>query len=182
MLLSPLAPAFTPSKPEFAIYNDGVPCMISAGERGEVEIIAGLSDEVLDIIFPLTAEDAAELEECDSFVETLATLSILEDQETLFRQRFHDFHVKRWEARREEGLIGRPHPKRNTIKPKIHRNLKMGREDETNIVSFAHSLKQKERLSLKKLNKAENKSLKAQKKMKSFVSNTRPIIQPRKQN
>ena len=181
MLLSPLAPAFSPNTAHFAIYNNGVPSMISAGERGESEIIAGLSDEVLDNFFPLTAQDVAEMEECDAFVEVLATLSLLEDQEQTYRERFESFHSKRWEARREDGLIGRPRAARNTIEPKIHRGLSQTKEEKT-MVRFDPIKRQGDMIHKKNHQKSESKALKASRKFKNFGCSGRPILQPRKQN
>ena len=181
MILSPLAPAFTPNTAQFAIYNNGVPCMVSAGKRGESEIIAGLSDEVLDIIFPLTAEDVAEMEECDAFVEVLATLSLLEDRESVYRARFDDFHSKRWEARREEGLVGRPHAVRNTIKPKKHFALGKHVESEKSIVKVDPSTKQSQMMQARHRSSADAKSMRVPSNMKRYASVTRPIVQPRKQ-
>jgi len=181
MILSPLAPDFTPNNVHFAIYNNGVPSMISASKRGESEIIAGLSDEVLDMIFPLTAEDVAEMEECDAFVEVLATLSLLEDQEFTYRERFGSFHTKRWEARREDGLLGRPRAARNTIEPKIHRGLGQIREDHP-LVRFNPNKKHIEIVRKKNFHGIESKALKASRKFKNFGYSGRPILQPRKQN
>ena len=181
MILSPLAPTFTPNTAQFAIYNNGVPSMVSAGEKGESEIIAGLSDEVLDIIFPLTAQDVAEMEECDAFVDVLATLSLLEDQECVYRQHFEQFHRKRWESRRENGLVGRPRPARNTISPKTYKSIGKRQEEKT-LVRFDPQKRHANSAPVKSFNKVESKARRVSRKFKSFSCSGRPIVQPRKQN
>ena len=49
------------------------------------------------------------MEAADEFVETMAWLSYLDECDMEARSSFAGFK-KRWEARREDGLIGRPHP------------------------------------------------------------------------
>lgn len=85
------------------IYNDGLPSMIMDAK----DVVHGIQDEALDEEFPPDAQEAAELEAVEVFVEILAQLSLLEDMEERSRVDFH--HIKkRWEARRQEGLKTRP--------------------------------------------------------------------------
>lgn len=119
MLLSPLAVPFQPSSEfffdnsEFVIYNDGMPSMVCANGRGD--IIGGISEEALDLMFPPSAQDVAEMEACDIFVEFLAVLSLMEDQEELARKQFG--HIpKRWEARRREGLVKAKYARGSVVK------------------------------------------------------------------
>ena len=54
----------------------------------------------------------AELEAADEFVETMAWLSYLDECDEQARINFTGYK-KRWAARREAGLIGKPHPSRD---------------------------------------------------------------------
>eukprot|EP00549_Striatella_unipunctata_P026240 CAMPEP_0118698702 /NCGR_PEP_ID=MMETSP0800-20121206/15378_1 /TAXON_ID=210618 ORGANISM="Striatella unipunctata, Strain CCMP2910" /NCGR_SAMPLE_ID=MMETSP0800 /ASSEMBLY_ACC=CAM_ASM_000638 /LENGTH=171 /DNA_ID=CAMNT_0006598613 /DNA_START=83 /DNA_END=595 /DNA_ORIENTATION=+ len=115
-LLSPFAAPFRPiwkdeNESDFIIYNNGVPIMIPKSERDTHQIVVGLSDEAIEEHFPLSADEAAELEATDNFVKTLAVLSLLEESEAHARQTFSHLE-KRWEKRREGGLIGKPLPPR----------------------------------------------------------------------
>ena len=49
------------------------------------------------------------MEAADEFVETMAWLSYLDECEMAARSSFAGYK-KRWAARREDGLVGRPHP------------------------------------------------------------------------
>lgn len=88
---------------EFAIYNDGQPCLMATCEAEVSEILHGIQDEALDENFPPDAQEAAELEEVDTFNEIQALLALLEERDEQARSGFR--HIKkRWEARRREGL------------------------------------------------------------------------------
>ena len=54
----------------------------------------------------------AELEAADEFVETMAWLSYLDECDEQARINFTGYK-KRWSARREAGLIGKPNPSRD---------------------------------------------------------------------
>lgn len=114
MLLSPLAPAFSPSlRPDqcdIAIYNDGVPCMCPADQHSESCILEGIGEEALDEFFSPTAQEAAEIEAAEIFVSMMARLALLEEREEQARQDLNSMLPKRWEARREQGLVGKPRP------------------------------------------------------------------------
>merc|ERR1711862_484232 len=100
---------------EFVIYSDGVP-VCTADDDG-TKVLHGISDEAIDEAFPPTVDEQAELETVDEFLEILAELSILEESEEAARRTF--CHIKkRWEARREEGLIGKPKPMKADVQPK----------------------------------------------------------------
>mmetsp|Transcript_25608 Transcript_25608/g.36095 ORF Transcript_25608/g.36095 Transcript_25608/m.36095 type:complete len:197 (+) Transcript_25608:81-671(+) len=114
-LLSPLANPFRPhfEEPyEIAIFNDGVPSMTTVDAHGEYDLLHGISDEAIDEQFPPTAEEAAEMEAAENFVEVMVRLAMMEEMEESARVNF-DHVQKRWEARRMEGLVGKPNPPRN---------------------------------------------------------------------
>jgi hypothetical protein len=92
---------------EFAIYNDGQPCMMATCEAQVSNILHGIQDDALDEGFPPDAQEAAELEEVESFNEMQALLALLEERDQQARSGF--CHIKkRWEVRRSEGMpIGR---------------------------------------------------------------------------
>ena len=77
-------------------------------------VLHNISDDAIDEAFPPGPEDAAELDAVDDFIDTLVDLSFLEDREERSRNTF-DFVQKRWEARRGEGLKGKPHPARSIL-------------------------------------------------------------------
>lgn len=118
--LSANAPPFYPdfhSNVNIAIYNDGIPCLTLVSEQDIFNVLNGIEDPVE--CYPPDASEAAELDAVDEFVETMATLNFLEELEERARNDFT--HVKkRWEARRSDGLKGRPHPAKNLVQPVIH--------------------------------------------------------------
>jgi hypothetical protein len=93
------------------IYNDGIPCLTIPSEKGIVEILHGISDEVFDdnIVFPMSATEAAELEATEKFVEMMATFDRLEALEEQARQDLGTARGTRWEARRRSGSSPTPH-------------------------------------------------------------------------
>jgi len=128
-VLSPLAEAFHPmhyvqtmmyEPVNLAIYNDGVPSLSVPGEF-ESELLHGIQDEAIDENFPPDAREAAEMEAAETFVEMLALFSILEEREEQTRENFVGF-TKRWESRREEGLLSRPRPPKNSVQLVDHNN------------------------------------------------------------
>jgi hypothetical protein len=107
------------------IYNDGVPSMVMGSKDGMSQILHGIQDEALDEEFPPDAQEAAELEAVEIFVEMMAQLSLLEEMEERSRVDFH--HIKkRWESRRQEGLKTRPHAPRNLVDRNEHKAGVMG--------------------------------------------------------
>lgn len=113
MNLSPSAPPFEPI--EFAIFNDGVPGSVFFGVHPEHEIVQHIPDEAIEEIFPPSAEDVAELEAAEDWVETLAWLAYLDECDEAARFSMAGFG-KRWAARRKAGLIGKPHPARSVVR------------------------------------------------------------------
>lgn len=92
---------------DIAIYNDGVPSMILTSEEDVYNVLQGIEDPLES--FPPDAQDAAELEAVEAFVECMANYALMEEREERMRNDFT--HIKkRWEARRQEGLVGRPKP------------------------------------------------------------------------
>jgi hypothetical protein len=119
--LSPNAPAFHPyfEPCHIAIYNEGMPSLTLTTEQDRFKILHGIQDEALDEGFPPDADDAAELDAVDAYVEEMALLAFMEEQEQMAREGF--VHIKkRWEARRKEGLKGRPHPAKHLFDKKTH--------------------------------------------------------------
>lgn len=143
-LLSPLAPPFMPPKgyespPEFelCICNDGVPTLSPCGVKCESELLRGFADEAIDDYFPPTAQEVAEIEAAEMFVSVMARLAHLEEMEE--HARFDFGHIKkRWEARREEGLVGKPRPAihKRPQEPNVH--AKKTSVGETSIIPYDH--------------------------------------------
>jgi hypothetical protein len=101
----------------FAIYNNGVPSLVLTTEQDIYDILHGIEDPLE--CFPPDAQEAAELEACEAFVETMAMLALLEEAEE--QARHHFCHIrKRWEVRRQRGLIGRPKPAQHLVRTKPH--------------------------------------------------------------
>jgi len=115
------------------IYNDGIPCLSFQGT--DTEFLHSITDDAIDEAFPPTAQEAAELEAVETFVEMMAALAHLEEREE--KTRFHPDHTglgKRWIARRE--LVGKPRPAKHSIKTVIH-HQQPNDANITDLVSFA---------------------------------------------
>ncbi|CAB9520335.1 expressed unknown protein [Seminavis robusta] len=180
MLLSPLATPFQPAfgSSNAVVFNDGVPCMVEDIH----DVIQGYQDETLDESFPPSAQEAAELEAVETFVDIMATLSLLEEREEKARSSF--CHVKkRWEARRVDGLVGKPHPafhSVNSVKRNSGKQLKT-----TDLVPFLLSaapntalLQNQQRTQARD----EYRRMRAENKARSTHQQPRPLQQPRKMN
>lgn len=103
-----------------AIYNEGIPSMVLKSEDAVSQILHGIQDEALDEEFPPDAQEAAELEAVEIFVEMMAQLSLLEEMEERARTSFS--HIKkRWEARRKEGLKNRPRSPKHMVDRSDHK-------------------------------------------------------------
>lgn len=114
---SPFHPYYEPT--HLYIYNDGVPILSVPTHQDCEKVLHGIQDESLDENFPPDALDAAELEVCEDFNEMMAQIDSMEEREELARLYKTGFS-KRWEARRSEGLRGRPRPPKFSIQPKVH--------------------------------------------------------------
>jgi hypothetical protein len=112
----PFHPFYAPVN--IAIFNDGVPSLTLMTESDLTKILHGIQDDALDEGFPPDAQDAAELEAAEAFVETMADLARMEEREEEARDFVHI--KKRWEVRRSEGLIGRPHAAKHSVDPVMH--------------------------------------------------------------
>ncbi|GMI51564.1 hypothetical protein ScalyP_jg6361 [Parmales sp. scaly parma] len=111
-LLSPLAAPFAFGQPQGlnVIHCNGIPSAVFFDDHRSSRrssSIGGLSDEAIDECFPPTDEDLAELEVMDQYLEMLAFLESVETQEE--NKRTFALHRKRFEARRQDGLTGKPH-------------------------------------------------------------------------
>ena len=118
-VLSPTAPVFHPhftAEVNTIIYNDGIPSCSFSGSS--TEFFHGITDDTIEDAYPPTAEEAAELEAVEVFVELMAALAVLEDKEEKLRGDEHEGLKKRWAARRE--LVSRPRPAMHSIEPSLH--------------------------------------------------------------
>jgi len=111
MFPNPSAQSFTPSSLEFAIFNEGVPSCTFYGNHPEHDVLQSITEEAIDTCFPPSAEEAAEMDAAEDFVETMAWLSFLDECDERARLSFEGLG-KRWSARRAAGLIGKPKPMR----------------------------------------------------------------------
>jgi len=165
------------------ICNDGIPSCSFYGT--DTEFLHSITDEAIDEAFPPSAQEAAELEAVEMFVEMMAMLSVLEEKEEITR--FSADHTglgKRWMARRE--LTGKPRPAKHSIKQVIHHHHPH-EEKVTELVAFdfersngtlkEHRMRQKEITRMARLT-TPNKMKKSTNRHKTHM----PIQQPRKQN
>jgi hypothetical protein len=176
-ILSPLAEPFHPfysavEVPNAIIYNDGIPCLSFQGS--ESEFLHYITDETIDEVFPPDAQEAAEIEAMEVFVEMMASLAYLEEREEDIRSMEHNGLKKRWEARRE--LVDRPHPAKHLVTPVIHNQPH--REDMKDLVTFPQNpqdyrMHKSEIPRMGRLPKKNNK-------MPSATFLQKPIQQPRK--
>jgi hypothetical protein len=175
--LSPDARPFHPCSLEhedFAyVYNNGVPSLVLTSERDVAEVLYGIQDNAIDENFPPTAEEAAEMEAVQAFVDLMATLSFLEEQEEKSRINFESFE-KRWECRRAEGLTGKPNPAKGLVQAKNH-TPRQAQNIKTLVKKLVIPYSSKDTMT-KKPNK-----LAAGKKPKHVSGVRSPIQQPRKQ-
>mmetsp|Transcript_22559 Transcript_22559/g.49198 ORF Transcript_22559/g.49198 Transcript_22559/m.49198 type:complete len:214 (+) Transcript_22559:169-810(+) len=193
--LDPNAQAFRPSSfseedfdapVHLCIFNDGVPSLVLASEADVSDLLHGINDDAIDESFPPTAEEAAELDAVEEFVEMMASLDYMEQREERARVSF-DFVKKRWETRRAEGLKGRPKPAKHSVDPAPHGNgaVSLSGKATTDLVKVDdkthHSLRM-----LMKHQKLHQKELRAHAKHnhKGFggTKQRHPIQQPRKLN
>lgn len=174
------------------IYNDGIPSCTFQGS--ESEFLHTISDETIDYAFPPSAEEAAELEAVEVFVDLMATLAYLEEKEEATRNNdLGNGLGKRWAARRE--LVGRPHPAVHSIEPATHyghtTHKKNKNETMTDLVETSQQhihIRQEQEMARLMLNKAAAAAAAAGKHQyntKGAVNKHaahKHIQQPRKQN
>lgn len=119
-MLSVTAKPFRPmygTEVDAIIYNDGIPSLSFQGS--DTEFLHSITDEAIDEAFPPNAQEAAELEAVEIFVEMMASLAQLEEREEMTRfSEDHNGLGKRWEARRE--LKNKPRPAKHSVKPVVH--------------------------------------------------------------
>jgi len=165
------------------IYNDGIPSCSFQGSSSE--FLHSITDEAIDEAFPPSAQEAAELEAVEIFVEMMANLAHLEEKEEMTR--FSDDHTglgKRWMARRE--LRNKPLPAKHSIKPVVHRHTPKA-EKVTDVVAFdlersqatlkEYRLRQREIERMARLTTHHKKKVITNRHKKQM-----PIQQPRKQS
>jgi len=154
------------------VYNDGVPAMVACDH----DIVQGYEEEAMDENFPPTAEEAAELEAVEIFVEMMAMFSLMEEKEEKARSSYCHLQ-KRWETRREEGLVGKPRPAMNLIDAVDHNHV--GKPvSTTELVPFAHS----NRTALVQGRRQSRQEKPSKSKARVHANPGRTLQQPRKQN
>ncbi|KAL3912088.1 MAG: hypothetical protein SGILL_007024 [Bacillariaceae sp.] len=176
-VLSPFAKPFHPFMKEVnsVIYNDGIPSLSFQGS--DSDFLHSIQDEALDEAFPPSAEEAAELEAVEIFVEMMANFAYMEAREEAARS-VHAGLKKRWEARRE--LKGRPKPAMHLIKPVIH--IQPSTAGTKDLISYDHSNVLEEHR-MRQRGQARMARLAYPKKYsKGMGHHQKPIQQPRKQN
>lgn len=165
------------------IYNDGIPALAFAGS--DTEFLHSIADEAIDEAFPPTAQEAAELEAVEIFVEMMANLAFMEEREEMTR--FSEDHTglgKRWEARRE--LKGKPRPAKHLVTPVVH-SQKPNAVKISDLVLFNperhHASFKEHRMIQRKTERMVRLTTPHHKKVvKNRPKKHMPIQQPRKQN
>jgi len=167
------------------IYNDGIPSFTFHGS--DSEFLHSITDEAIDEAFPPTAQEAAELEAVEIFVEMMATLSRLEEREEKTRlSEDHDgLGKKRWAARRE--LKGKPRPAKHSVSKSMHGRRPRKEEKATDLIAFDESssngalrelrMRQREMSRMEKLVTSNNHNSKMN---NNPHQKKKPIQQPRK--
>merc|ERR1719378_1792619 len=118
----------------------------------------------------MTAQEAAELEAVEVFVEMMAALSRMEEREEIAR--FSEDHTglgKRWEARRE--LVGKPRPAKHSVEKVVHGKRPALKKPRTSLPSRATS-------SEKNTRPVSEKSH-ARRSLPATTRRTMPTIKPR---
>lgn len=165
------------------IYNDGIPSLSFQGS--DSEFLHSITDETIDEAFPPSAQEAAELEAVEMFVEMMANLAHLEEKEEITR--FSEDHKgmgKRWEARRE--LRGKPFPAKHSIWPVVHRHKphaeKIGDLAIFDVEQNHASLKEHRMIQRETERVARLTTPRGNKVITNRHKKQKPIQQPRKQN
>jgi len=164
---------------EFAIFNEGVPSSVFYGAHPEHDIVSHIADEAIDETFPPSAEDVAEMEAAEEFVEFMAWLAFLDEHEEQARASFAGFK-KRWESRRTAGLVGKP----KSVRPEVAPYLQTAGASvkETDLVPYVPRVYEGTNF------KAKNKMMQrlqhqaVPKNVKGLHGYAPPIQQPRKHN
>ena len=167
--------------PEFAIYNNGQPCLVATCEAEVSEILHGIQDDALDEGFPPDARDAAELEEVDTFNEMQALLALMEERDQKARNGF--CHIqRRWEVRRSQGLaMGRkPKPANKSMESKAMPHTPRSHVTTRAIATHAHHVKAGQDKAMR--DPIMMHQMGRSKMMNQHAPRHIPIQQPRKQN
>ena len=172
------APPFHPSSFEHGdfgyVYNDGVPGYVLTSEHDVAEVLHGIQDTAIDENFPPTAQEAAEMEAVQAFVEMMAQLSFWEEHEEEARS-FVSLE-KRWECRRAEGLMGKPNPAKGLVQPKDHSpRLAQSIKTLVKMAPASHHVHPPKEV-------AKHPKVAMPKTTKHGATGRHPIQQPRKQN
>lgn len=190
------------TKPFAQIFNNGVPEGVVFGEHADHEVLQNIPDEAIDEAFPPTAADAAEMDFVDDYIRALVDISFLEDGEERARTEF-DHLKKRWEARRGDGLKGKPNPYKSELEAIVNRILTSSPRSsmihskinlhETKIVGYNKHERMMESLDSKlacraaakstsRATRSSNSSRKKKNSMIPAITFSKNIQQPRKQN
>mmetsp|Transcript_22543 Transcript_22543/g.47313 ORF Transcript_22543/g.47313 Transcript_22543/m.47313 type:complete len:186 (-) Transcript_22543:3-560(-) len=185
-MLSVTAKPFHPimgTEVDSIIYNDGIPSCCFQGT--DSEFLHSITDEAIDEAFPPSAQEAAELEAVEVFVEMMAALAHLEEKEEMTR--FSDDHKglgKRWMARRE--LESKPRPAKHLVERVLH-SQHTGTPNITDLIPFDaeknhpslrdHRMRQRE---IARITRMTTPHMKMKEKIRP--KKQMPIQHPRKQN
>lgn len=164
------------------IYNNGIPCCSFQGS--DSELLHSITDEAIDEAFPPSAQEAAELEAVEMFVEMMANLAHLEEKEEMTR--FSEDHVglgKRWEARRE--LHGKPRPPKHLVHKVVHQKPNVAKISDLVVFDVErshaslkeHRMIQRETERMARLTTPHKNKVVTNRHRKQM-----PVHQPRKQN
>lgn len=162
------------------VYNDGIPSCTYEGTGSEFS--HSIADETIDEVFlgSMSAQEAAEIEAVEVFVEMMATLARMEEREEVAR--FSEDHTglgKRWEARRE--LVGKPRPAKHSVKKVVH-GTRPGEEKATDLVAFASNvLREEHRTRQREVARAAKLASHKTAPHHAHHQAKKPIQQPRKQ-
>ena len=157
-----------------AIYNNGVPSLVFTTEQDIYDILHGIEDPME--CYPPDAQDAAELEACEAFVETMAYLALLEEAEERARHDLSHMFQQRWEVRRQRGLVGRPKPAQHSIPMNPHlARCAVQHEDRSIVKALPHLHRIVPFAPARLTNQMKHTAM-------NLHSMRRPIQQPRKSN
>ena len=168
------------------IYVDGIPSCCHYSNCMS-EFTHSIADEAIDEAFPPSAQEAAELEAVEIFVEMMANLAHLEEKEDVMRFERKGLG-KRWMARRE--LRSKPRPPKHSIRLVDHNNANRYKEEAKihDLVvfdaekSFHARLKEQRTLQRQIERMTRNTTPHKNKVITNRHKKQMPVHQPRKQN
>lgn len=137
------------------------------------------------LLWLVSTSQVAEIEAVQDFVDLMAWLSFLDENEESARTSFAGFS-KRWESRRAAGLVGKPHAGRSTALAAVIAKAAAAHSGEVNIketdlVPFVQKSYEVKPITNCKKNKAEFQKANP-KNVKAIHGYGKPLQQPRKHN